>query len=556
MANTDIRVPVFGKEAKEQLLKGVNILADAVKITLGPEGKHVVIEANYGVPHVTKDGVTVADKLNLEEPIQNLGAQIIKQAAEQTGLIAGDGTTSSTVLTQSLINEGTKLIEENQHITPIQVRRYLNEQLESITKAVQSKAVPVTLENVKQIATVSANNDQKIGDLIFEGFSFVGLDGVLVTEQGKDGKMSVTTVEGAQIPSMTYVSPYFLTDIRKKEIVYEQPLFLITDKKIRSTSEIVPAMDIALKAKRPLIVIADELEQQALAVMVINRVQGGLPIAALRAPAYAERRAQILEDLCMLTGATLMSNIESKRLEDVTLKDLGGAEKIVVNDNASIIISPKGDKEKIDERIAILTESLADPDNTSYLNKKIEERIAFLKGKIAILKISAATETEAKEIAYRVDDALRATTAAIATGYVEGAGMTLLRVAEELYGYTRKLKPSEMSRTEKLDSMLYEALHSPFNTILLNADLVPEAVKEYIESHEQETHISIGYNALTGKYENLIMAGVIDPALVVTEAIKNAISATNMILNIEVTMHNKKREQYNPAETMDTGEWN
>lgn len=534
MAN--VKQLTFNEEAKSKLFKGITTLYKAVTSTLGPQGRTVIIEPEYGPPHVTKDGVTVAKHIILEDPVENIGAQIIKQAAAKTASASGDGTTTATLLAYEMIKEGSKL-----PFDPIKVKRSFESIVESVIKSVESNSLDVTMENIEQIATISANNDSTIGKLIKEGYEFVGLDGVLTIEDSKSDKTTVTTVNGANVPSMTYLSPYFLTDKKKKEITYEDPIFLITDKKVRSTSEIVLAMEIAVAQKKPLIIIADELEAGALSLLVINRLHNNFPVAALRAPAYAERRAQILEDLCTLTGATLISNVSSRRLEDVTSADLGKAKKIIINDEGSIILNPAGSPEAIADRLEELSATLEDKDLTTYAQAKTLERMAFLKGKIAVINVGAATESEALEVKYRVDDSIRAVTSAIRKGYVVGGGMALFETANSL------------NDQDPIQRAMQKVLRAPLIKIIENAGLDPYEITSKIrelnsdnESMYKNTRNLIGYNASTHTFEKLFDAGVIDPTLVVTESLRNALSAASMILLTDTTMTKINREVYNP----------
>lgn len=513
-------IVTFSPTAKEELIKGVNILADAVGITLGPKGRNVVIDV-YGVPHVTKDGVTVAKVVKLEDPIQNLGAAIIKQAASKTAGAAGDGTTSATVLAQALINGGKELLDQG--ISPIEIKRKYEDLLLQTMELVLESSKPVTMDNIKQIATVSANNDPAIGNLIHEGFSFVGTNGMIAVEDSKTGKTYVNTISGTTINN-GYASPYFVTDPQKMECVYEKPLFLITDKKIRTVNEIIPALEVAARRSKPLVIIADEIEAAAFNLLVVNRVKTGYPVVVVRAPGFGDRRAHILEDLAILTGSELITEDKGLRLEDVKESQFGTCEKIVVNGTDTLIMHPAGKQENIDTRIAEVQKSLSDPANISYVSEKLSERLANLTGKIAVLYAGAATETELKEKKDRIDDALRATKSAIALGYVEGGGRALLKASMDIWA------------DEPITKTFAAALCAPHDKILTNANL-PTGVYEFEGKGIRSVDTAEGTNSLTGKKENLIEAGIIDPTLVVTEAISNAVSAANMILLSEVTIH-------------------
>ena len=516
------KIVTFSPQAKEQLIEGVNVLANAVGVTLGPKGRNVVITA-YGVPAVTKDGVTVAKQISLPDPIHNLGAAIIKQAAVKTLAQAGDGTTTSIVVAQALVNAGQTLI--NKGISPIEIKRGYEECLEEALDTIRLQAEPVTMENVRQIATISANNDPLIGELIYEGFKFVSTDGLIAVEDSKLGNTYVATIDGTSFNS-GFISPLFVTDTRKMETVFEKPLFLISDKKIRNTNELVPALELASKAGRPIVLIADEFEAQALNALVVNRVRGGFPLVAVRAPAFGERRAEILKDLSILTGAKLISETEALRLEDFKAEYFGSAEKIVVTSDATLIMNPKGDKTIIEDRIEELRNKLSGISDT-YSIEKTNERMAQLTGKVAVLYVGAPTETELKEKKDRIDDALRATKAAIQKGYVEGGGVTLLRAVTSF-------------DNGDIQSAFSAGLAAPYDRIMINANL-PTSVVE----GTRVIDMSNGVNALTGQKVNMKEAGIIDPLLVIEQALTNAVSAANMILLSEVTVHDTQ-PQYDP----------
>lgn len=525
------KIVTFSPSAKEKLIEGVNILGDAVGITLGPKGRNVVID-KYGVPAVTKDGVTVANQITLEDPIQNLGAQIVKQAASKTAKVAGDGTTTATVLAQALINEGKKLIDSGK--SPIEIKRKFEKLLHDTTEHVLQVSKPVTLENVRQIATISANNDSSIGDLIYEGFTFVGTEGTIAVEDSRLNDTYVSTVEGASL-NTGYVSPYFVTDPVKSECIYEKPLILITDKKIRHTQEIVPALELAAKSSRPLVIISDELEAQALALLVLNRLRAGLPITAIRAPGFGDRRAELLKDLAILTGATLISDMQSLRLEDFKFEQFGSCDKIVITKDKTLIMRPTFNEEVLKTRIEEIKTLMSENSSVGYAAEKLNERMANLTGRIAVLYVGAATETEVQEKKDRIDDALRATKSAIALGYVEGGGFTLARIAQKA------------DFTNEIDEAFSKAIYTPFASILKNANI------EVKDVHIATDDLKLGYDSLRELPVNLEEAGIIDPTLVVIEALTNAVSAANMVLLSEVTVH-AAQGKYNPREGTDVEE--
>lgn len=519
------RIVTFSPESKKQLIEGVNILADAVGVTLGPKGRNVVIDT-FGVPTVTKDGVTVAREINLTQPIQKLGANIIKQAASKTANNAGDGTTTATVLAQALINNGQKLIEAN--YSPIDIKRGYESLLSLSLEQILLQSKPVTLENIKQIATISANNDESIGNLIYTGFEFVGMQGMIAVEDSKTGETTVKTIDGTEL-NTGYASPYFVTDQEKMECIYEKPLILITDKKIRTPQEIIPALEIANRRSRPLLIIADEIEAHAFSLLIVNKVRAGLPVVAVRAPGFGERRSEILQDLAVLLNGTIISDAQSLRLEDIKEDQLGTCDRVVINKDSTLILRPAGAKENINTRIEQLKLQINDPANTQYAIDKITERISNLSGKVAVLAVGAATETELKEKKDRVDDALRATKAAISLGYVPGAGYVMATI--------------DLSEAFKENIMITDAfkgaLEAPARKILTNANVdATHILNQYAD-------LNVLFNSLAGEFEKVEETSVIDPTQVLIESLTNAVSAANMILLSEVTVHDKE-EKYDP----------
>lgn len=522
------KIVTFSPQAREDLIKGVNILGDAVGSTLGPKGRNVVIDV-YGVPHVTKDGVTVAKAITLIEPVQRLGADIVKQAAQRTARNAGDGTTTATVIAQALINNGISLIKEG--TSPIDIKRLYESLLQLSLDSILKQSKPVTLSNIKQIATISANNDEQIGSLIHEGFTFVGLNGVMSVEDSKTGETYVSTTSGAHLRT-GLVSPYFITDPIKQECIQENPLILLTDKKLRTKDDIVPVMELGIKLNRPVLIICDEIEAEALAIAVFNRLKANFPIAVIKAPGFADRRADILNDLGILLNGEVISNIKSTKLKDIKEFQLGSAEKVIISQEKTIIIGPQGDESKIATRLEEIQNLLSNPDNNDYIIEKLNERYANLSSKVAILSVGASTETELKEKKDRIDDALRATKSAIALGYVPGGGDTLLKTA-----FTLKLNSED---ADPISQAFGKALVAPYELIIKNASLTFPHYSTFMEGPNN-------VNALTGEIVNLEEAGIIDPTLVVTEALTNAVSAANMVLLSEVTIHDTK-PKYQPEE--------
>lgn len=538
----------FSPIARQKLIDGVNIISNAVKTTLGPKGRNVVIQAAYGEPHVTKDGVTVAKEITLSDPIQNLGANIVKQAAKRTAIIAGDGTTTATIIAQALINKADKLIQKG--YSPITIKRHFEDlALLSVAELHSLYSKEVTSSDIKKIATISANNDTEIGELINSAFDFVGRDGLIIVEDSKTGKTHVTTVNGTSLRS-GFLSPYFVTDTQKMTSTYEDAYVLITDRKLRASAELLPILNRVAATGRPLIIIADDIEGQALNLLITNRVRTQLPVLAIKAPAYADRRAEIIKDLAILTGATLISETNANRLEDATIADLGQVGKVICDAENTLLVSPTGSLDKINERILSIQSALQlAHDDWSTL--KMEERIAALKGKIAVLHVGAHTESELNEKKDRIDDALRATKASIKSGYVPGGGITLSNIAQAIQSSDPTLTP--------ISDAFRDALIEPLRVIITNAGKNPTEVIDSIAKANMpdlETNYTIstftkGYNAHTDTVEDLILAGVIDPTLVVEQEILNATSAANMIILSEVTIHHKDQNFYSPGSIED-----
>lgn len=517
------KIITFNPEARYKLIKGVNTLANAVNVTLGPKGRNVVIDT-YGTPAVTKDGVTVAKWISLPDPVENLGAQIIKQAASKTGTLAGDGTTTATVIAQALVNGSEQLISKG--VSPIDIKREFESLLGITLAGIIEASIPVDESKISAISTISANNDPYIGNLISSAFNQVGKEGILTVEDSRTNETSIKIVDGVSI-NRGYVSPYFITDPEKLETVYEDPYILFTDKKIRSTQEIVPILEKCLAERKPLVIVADELEAQALAVLVVNRVQRQLPVVAVKAPAYGERRGEILKDLAVITGGDVITEAKGLRLEDTLVSQLGRAKKVIVSENETIFIEPAGDKDSISTRADEVRAKIKLATNELEL-EKLHERLAKLIAKVAILYVGAATETEVKEKKDRIDDAIRATRAAIAKGYVPGGGTTLLEISSRL-------------RTSNADTSILEVfkrgLEAPFRQIVANAGANVASTLEQVLSNLTDSK-SAGFDALTMAYHrDMSYMGIIDPTLVVEQALINAVSAANMIALSEVTIH-------------------
>lgn len=494
-----------------QLAEGSNILAQAVGVTLGPKGRNVIFNGMTG-PVVTKDGVTVASQVQLEDPIQNLGAQLIKQAAARTAKFAGDGTTTATLLANALVQGSLKLIRSG--VSPIDIKLRFEELLQTMILAIDNYSHPVTSSEIYNIAAISANNDPVIGKLIQEAFDHVGTEGVITMEDSKTDVTYIETVTGYKI-ERGYVSPYFVTDYVKKIAEYEDPMILVTDKKIRFTQEVVPILNECMRNKKPLVVIADEIESQALSLFVTNKLRINLPIVAVKAPAYGERRGEILKDIALATGATFVSETSGHKLEDITFEDLGTCSKVIVSKDETIIIEGAGNQEEVQRQINSLKELLKTTTD-EYIKEKTLQRIGNLNSRVAVMYVGAATETELKEKKHRIDDALRATRAAITDGYVIGGGTLLAKLS------------SYYDSDDLICKVFKDACQSIVKKIASNAGKSGDVVlNRLLDSLDV---FNMGYNAKMDRYEDLMEAGVIDPTLVVKQALTNAVSAANMLL--------------------------
>lgn len=519
-------------DPQDTLLRGVDTLANAVSSTLGPLGNNVIIETPYGATTVTKDGVTVAKFIELEDPIENLGAQLIKQAAARTSHNAGDGTTTSTLIAQTLAKEARKLTIAG--VPPIKIKRELERLLAETLNLIKDYAKPVSDENIQEIATISANNDEHIGALIAEAFRHVTKDGVVVLEESSTGTTYLHLSDGVQI-QRGFVSPFFVTDAAKKEAVLENPFILITDKKLRYTQELIPILDKVAAQNKPLLIIADEIDSQALQLLVVNKMRGNIQVAAIRAPSFGDHRLEELEDLAALTSGTLLLESSATRLEDTTLDQLGRAQKVIVTKDHTILLEPTYDEDRINKRVEHI-QNLIQLETSEYLKQKYNKRLASIRGKAAVIKVGASTETELKETKDRIDDALRATSAAIEKGYIVGGGTALARIAEHL----------SLTNNSIIFPIFYAALTAPLKKIASNAGVSPDLI---LSTVLQDSNFNFGYNALKAQFEDLVSAGVIDPALVLDQALKNAVSAANMILLSSTAIHYVSREpRYSPGQ--------
>ena len=512
-------------------------LADAVKVTLGPKGRNVIIEKKFGAPHITKDGVSVAREVELEDPFQNMGAQLVKEVASKTGDDAGDGTTTATVLAQSIINVGLKNVAAGAN--PMDIKRGIDKAVAAVVEGIraQSQEVGDDFKKIEDVARISANNDENIGRLIAEAMKKVKKEGVITVDEAKGTETTVDIVEGMQF-DRGYISPYFVTNTEKMECEMESPYVLIFDKKISNLKDMLPILEATAQSGRPLLIIAEDVESEALATLVVNRLRGSLKICAVKAPGFGDRRKEMLEDIAVLTGGTVVSEEKGMKLENTTLDMLGRAEKITVNKENTTIVNGAGNKDAIAARVAQIKTQIENT-TSDYDREKLQERLAKLAGGVAVLHIGAPSEVEMKEKKDRVDDALSATRAAIAEGIVPGGGVAYIRCIASLEG----LKGDNDDETTGI-LIVKRAIEEPLRQIVANAGVEGAVVVQKVKDGSAD----FGYNARTDKYENLLAAGVIDPAKVTRVALENAASIAGMFLTTECVIADKKEE--NPAPAM------
>ncbi|VBB43069.1 chaperone Hsp60, peptide-dependent ATPase, heat shock protein [uncultured Paludibacter sp.] len=531
---------LFNIDARDQLKKGVDELANAVKVTLGPKGRNVILEKKFGAPQITKDGVTVAKEIELEDSFQNLGAQLVKEVASKTGDDAGDGTTTATVLAQSIINVGLKNVTAGAN--PMDLKRGIDKAVETVVANIQSQAKTVgdNYDKIEQVATVSANNDAKIGKLIADAMRKVSKDGVITIEEAKGTETTIDVVEGMQF-DRGYISPYFVTNTEKMEVEFEKPYILIYDKKISNLKELLPILEPAVQSGRPLLIIAEDVESEALTTLVVNRLRASLKICAVKAPGFGDRRKEMLEDIAILTGGTVISEEKGFELEKATLDMLGTAEKITVDKDNTTIVNGAGNKDAIHARTTQIKSQIA-ATTSDYDREKLQERLAKLAGGVAVLYVGAASEVEMKEMKDRVDDALHATRAAIEEGIVPGGGVAYIRSINTL----DKMKGDNEDETTGIE-IVKRAIEEPLRQIVANAGKEGAVVVQKVREGKGD----FGYNARTDKYENFFEAGVVDPAKVTRVALENAASIAGMFLTTEAVVTEKKEE--NPAPQMPMG---
>ena len=526
----------FNIKAREELKKGVDALADAVKVTLGPKGRNVIIDKKFGAPHITKDGVSVAREVELEDPFQNMGAQLVKEVASKTGDDAGDGTTTATVLAQSIINVGLKNVAAGAN--PMDIKRGIDKAVEAVVAKIHSLSVEVgdDFKKIEDVARISANNDEKIGALIAEAMKKVKKEGVITVDEAKGTETTVDIVEGMQF-ERGYISPYFITNAEKLECEMDMPYILLYDKKISNLKDMLPILEGTAQSGRPLIIIAEDVDQEALATLVVNRIRGSLKICAVKAPGFGDRRKEMLEDIAVLTKATVVSEEKGMQLATATLDVLGSAEKVTVTKDTTTIVNGSGNKEAISSRAAQIKAQIAST-TSDYDREKLQERLAKLAGGVAVLHIGAPSEVEMKEKKDRVDDALSATRAAIAEGIVPGGGVAYIRAIDTL----EALKGDNDDETTGIQ-IVRRAIEEPLRQIVENAGVEGAVVVQRVKDGKDD----FGYNARTGEFENLLAAGVIDPAKVARVALENAASIAGMFLTTECVIANKKEDAPDPA---------
>ena len=522
---------IFDLKARDGLKQGVDALSNAVKITLGPKGRNVIIEKSFGAPIITKDGVTVAKEIELEDSVENMGAQMVKEVASKTNDLAGDGTTTATVLAQAIVTTGLKNVTAGAN--PMDLKRGIDKAVVAVIENLraQTKDIGDKSEKIEQVASVSANNDVAIGKLIAEAMGRVKKEGVITIEEAKSIETYVDVVEGMQF-DRGYISPYFVTDTEKMEAVFESPYILIYDKKISVMKDLLPILEKAAQSGKALIILAEDIDGEALATLVVNKIRGSLKVAAVKAPGFGDRRKEMLEDIAVLTGGTVISEEKGYKLEDADLSYLGEAEKISIDKDNTTIVSGKGDKEAIDARVKMI-KSQIETSGSDYDKEKLQERLAKLAGGVAVIYVGAASEVEMKEKKDRFDDALNATRAAIEEGIIPGGGVAYLRAVEAINGLENENEHEETGMV-----IIKRALEEPLRQIVENAGMEGSVVVQKVREGKGD----FGFNARTDVYENLFKSGVIDPTKVARIALENAASIAGMLLTTECVLAEHKDE--------------
>ena len=531
---------VHGEKSRAAILRGINQLADAVKITLGPKGRNVVLGKAYGSPTITKDGVTVAKEIDLKDPLENMGAQMVREVASKTSDVAGDGTTTATVLAQAIYREGVKTVAAGAN--PMALKRGIDKAVEHATAAIKKLAKPVAGDMIAQVGTISANGDAAIGELIAEAMAKVGKDGVITVEDAKTMETDLEFVEGMQF-DRGYLSPYFITDAEKMEAVLENPVILLSEKKITSMRDLLPILEQVAKLGKPILIIAEDVEGEALATLFVNKLRGTINVAALKAPGYGDRRKELLQDIAILTGGKVISEDLGIKLENVKLEDLGRAKKVTISKDNTIIIDGAGKPDDLKARVKTLRAQIEDS-SSDYDREKLQERLAKLVGGVAVIRVGAATETELKEKKARVEDAMNATRAAVEEGIVAGGGVALIRAAKAL----DKLKIFDASNEDEPTgdpdeqigvNIVKRALEEPLRQIVQNAGKEGAVIVEKVRANKEA---NFGYNAATDTFEDLVAAGIIDPAKVTRCALQNAASIAGLMLTTEALISELKED--------------
>ncbi|BAU42721.1 chaperonin GroEL [Leptolyngbya sp. O-77] len=534
------KIIVFEEESRQALERGVNAIANAVRVTLGPKGRNVLLEKKFGAPQIVNDGITIAKEIELEDPLENTGAQLIREVASKTKDLAGDGTTTATVLAQAIIHEGLKNVAAGTN--PISLRRGIEKAVAKLVDEIEAVAKPIEGNAIAQVATVSAGSDEEVGAIIAEAVEKVGRDGVITVEESKSLTTELEVVEGMQF-DRGYISPYFVTDAERMICEMENVAILITTQKIGSIADLVPILEKIARAGQPLLIIAEDIEGEALATLVVNRLRGVLNVVAVKAPSFGDRRKAVLQDIAVLTGGQMIAEEIGLSLDTATLEMLGNARKITITKDTTTLVAEAPDKVALDKRIAQIRKELSETDS-EYDSEKLQERLAKLTGGVAVIKVGAATETELKDKKLRIEDALNATKAALAEGIVPGGGSTLLHLSKKLVDLKNTLSAEEQIGA----NIIMKALEAPLRQIADNAGVEGSVVVERVRAME----FGKGYNALTDTYEDLIAAGILDPAKVVRSGLQDAASVAAMVLTTEALVV-EKPEPAAPAPGGDMG---
>ena len=524
---------IFAAENREKLLKGVNSLSNAVKVTLGPKGRNVLLDKSFGAPLVTKDGVTVAKEIELEDKLENMGAQMVKEVASKTSDVAGDGTTTATVLAQAIVTEGHRNLAAGAN--PMDLKRGIEQAVKAVTKQLHNISKSVTgSKEIAQVGTISANNDSTIGDIISESMEKVGKDGVITIEEAKSAETSLEVVEGMQF-DRGYLSPYFVTDAERMEVTLEDPYIILVEKKVSNMKDILPAIEQIAKTGNPFLLIAEDIEGEALATLVVNKIRGTLKCAAVKAPGFGDRRKAMLEDLAILTGGVVVSEDMGMKLEDLTLAKLGQAKSVVIDKDNTTVIDGSGESESIKSRIGQIRSQIEDT-TSDYDREKLQERLAKLAGGVAVINVGAATEVEMKEKKARVEDALHATRAAVEEGIVPGGGVALLRTIDSVTKTVKEIKQADQKVGAEI---VLKALEVPLRQIVANAGLEGALIVDKVKASSTNE----GFDAQSETYVDMMNAGIIDPTKVVRTALENAASVAGLLLTTEAGVHEIPEEK-------------